>query len=116
MSSDPETEQKILLCIDEVLNTFGRDGRKVVQGYLKKSSVLESDKILKEPELFCKKLSLVLGERGARVIELSIVQRLASNFELKNKKSELTLAEAIGLIRAAGGESCEKGVQDTEEY
>ena len=101
MSSHFSVEQRILLCIDEVLETLGHEGRRVVLGYLKKCDDFERGKILREPELFCKELTLVLGERGAKVIELSIVQKLASRFELKEKKSELTLTEAIGMIRNA---------------
>ncbi len=79
--------------------------------FLEKKGDIERSRILREPELFRKKLRLVLGERDAGLTELLIVQRLASSFELKNDRFDLTLVEAIGLIRASRGEAYAKVVQ-----
>ncbi len=99
MSSDSNVARQILLCVDEVLGALGRGASRAARDYLKKSSSLQEDRIVKEPEFFCKELKAVLGERSAELIESSIAQRLASSFELKAKKSGLSLVETIIMIR-----------------
>jgi hypothetical protein len=89
--------QRIRICIDEALNSLGLRGKQVLLNHLEDAG-LRKDGILEDPALFCKGLGLVLGEKGADVIEASIVERLVSSFELK-QTSDLTLAKAIDKIR-----------------
>jgi len=100
MSLDRSIDQKILRCIDEILDTLGESGRRALQNYFEKDMGLKKESIPEKPELFCRGLSLIFGEQCAEAVEAGIVQKLFSSFELKNK-SDLTLAEAIDMIKAA---------------
>jgi hypothetical protein len=108
MRTDPSVEERILTCIDEALAALGEDGKRTLQKYFYKNAHLEKDRIVEEPELFKKKLQQVLGQRSARALEAWIVRNLVSSFELK-KRSNMTLAEAIKLIKAAAKEPRETG-------
>lgn len=101
MSLDHDTEQKVLLCVYEVLDSLDRKGRRNLQNYF------ENDKILEEPERFRKGLVLVFGDRGAKAVETWIVTRLVSSFELKNE-SNLSLVKAIEMIKVAETGSCKR--------
>jgi len=105
MSADHTVDQKIILCIHEVLDALGLRGKQALLNYLEKDAGLRKDTILEDPELFHKGLGLVLGEHGAEAIEACIVERLVSSFELK-QTSDLTLAKAIEMIRTAGKRIC----------
>lgn len=98
MSLDRNVEQKILFCIDEALETLGKDGKQTLKNYFQRHVHLEKTRIVEEPELFSKRLGLVLGERSAKVLEAWIVRKLVSSFELKGKP-DLTLAQAIKIIK-----------------
>ena len=108
------TDQRITLCIDDVLNSLGLKAKQALLNHLEKDVGLTRDAILENPGLFRKGLGLVLGEKSADVIEASIVERLASSFELK-QTSDLTLAKAIDLIRTAEKESRENGRQASRD-
>ena len=101
MSLDHDVEQKVLLCIYDVLDSLDRKGRRNLQNYF------ESDNILEEPNRFRKGLTLVFGDRGARAVETWIVTRLVSSFELK-KESNLNLVKAIEMIKVSETGSCKK--------
>jgi hypothetical protein len=105
MSFNPDVEQKILQCVDEVLEALGESGRQAVHYYLERNNGLRREEIPQKPELFCKGLSLIFGEQGANVVGSWIVQKLVVSFGLK-KKSNLTLAEVIDMIRTAQKKSC----------
>jgi hypothetical protein len=107
MSLDPSVEQKILFCIDEALETLGKDGKQTLKDYFQRHVHLERTKIVEEPELFSKRLGWVLGEQSAKALEAWIVRKLVSSFELKGKPG-LTLAQAIKTIKAARRQSCGK--------
>ncbi len=107
MSLDHGVEQKILFCIDEALETLGKDGKQTLKNYFQRHVHLERNKIVEEPELFSTRLGLVLGERSAKALEAWIVRKLVSSFELKGKP-KLTLAQAIMAIRASEKEPCKK--------
>ena len=100
MSADRSVDQKITICIDEILDTLGLSGKQALLTHLEREAGLRQDTILEDPELFRKSLGLVLGKHGAEVIEAWIVKRLVSSFELK-QASNLTLAKAIEMIRTA---------------
>jgi len=96
--------QKITLCIDEALSSLGLKGKQALLNHLEDVG-LRKDAILENPGLFRKGLGLVLGEKGADVIEASIIERLLSSFELR-QTSDLTLAKTIDLIRTAEKDPC----------
>jgi hypothetical protein len=100
MSADRSIDQKITICIDEILDTLGLSGKQALLTHLERNSGLRKDTILENPELFRKDLGLVLGEQGADVFEVWIVKRLVSSFKLK-QTSNLTLAKTIKIIRTA---------------
>jgi hypothetical protein len=99
MSADPDIEQRILQCIDEALGTLGSSGRKALLLHLEKNAGIKRKDISTKPELFCNELNMILGRRGAVLINKLIVKKLLTDFGLR-QKSVLTLAEAIGLIKA----------------
>jgi hypothetical protein len=105
MSFNPDVEQKILKCVDEVLEALGESGRQAVHYYLERNTGLRREEIPQKPELFCKGLSLIFGEQGANVVGSWIVQKLTVSFGLE-KKSNLTLAEVIDMIKATRKKSC----------
>lgn len=98
MSVDHDVEQKVLLCIYDVLDSLDRKGRRSLQHYF------ENDSILEEPERFRNGLTLVFGDRGAKALETWIVTRLAVSFELE-KESNLSIVKAIEMIKAIKSES-----------
>jgi len=107
-------DRTIRLCIDEVLNSLGPKGKKALLNHVQKDARFRKDAILENPELFRKALRLVLGEKGAEVIETSIMEKLVSVFELK-QTSNLTLAKAIDIIRTPEKESLEDGEQASRD-
>lgn len=105
MSLAPDTERKISQCVNKVLETLGKSGKQALTHYLKTNIGLKKEEIPQKPELFSKGLNLIFGEQGADVLETAIVQKLQTSFGLV-PKSKLTLAEAIGVIKAAQEKSC----------
>jgi hypothetical protein len=75
---------------------------------LEKNIGLREDEIPENPALFSKGLRLLLGEKGAEVIEASIMKGLVSNFNL-NQTSDLTFGKALGMIKTAELEPCGNG-------
>jgi hypothetical protein len=100
MSADPDVEQGILQCIDEALGTLGKSGRKALLLHLERSAGIKKKEISMNPELFSNELNLILGRQGAVLVSKMIVKKLRKSFGLQ-QKSNLTLAEAIKVIRAA---------------
>lgn len=105
MSLDADTERKILQCVDEVLETLGKKGRRALTHYLERSIGLKREEIPQKPELFHKGLCLILGKHGADALETTIVQNLLTTLGL-DPKPKLTLADAISIIKAAREKSC----------
>jgi hypothetical protein len=99
MSADQDVEQRILQCVDEALGTLGKSGRKALFIHLEKSAGIKRKEISTKPELFCNELNLILGRQGAVLMNKLIVKKLLTGFGLR-QKSDLTLAEAIKLIKA----------------
>ena len=106
MSADQSIDQKILLCINEVLDSLGPSGKQALMNHLERDAGLRRNTILENPQLFSRGLGLVLGEQSAQVIEAWIVKRLVSSFGLKQAPN-LTLAKAIEMINSAEKEPCE---------
>jgi hypothetical protein len=100
MSADPYVEHRILQCIDEALKTLGKSGRKALLLHLEKSAGIKRKEISANPELFSNELDLILGRQGAVLVNKMIVKKLQTGFRLQQKPN-LTLAEAIRMIRAA---------------
>jgi hypothetical protein len=100
MSADPDVEQRILQCVDEALGTLGKSGRKALLLHLERSAGIKRKEISINPELFSNELNLILGRQGAVLVSKMIVKKLQTGFGLQQKPN-LTLAEAIKMIRAA---------------
>jgi hypothetical protein len=105
MSLNPETRRKISRSIDEVLETLGKSGKQALTKYLETTIGLKKKEIPQKPELFRKGLNLIFGDQAADLLETEIVEKLLTSLEI-DPKSKLTLAEAIGLIRAAQEKPC----------
>jgi hypothetical protein len=98
MSLDPQTEHKILQCIDEVLKTLGRNGKQAFNSFLERNLGLKKKDIPRKPELFSKGLNMVFGKQGADALETAMVQKLLPNLGI-DPKSKLTLVEVIKAAR-----------------
>jgi hypothetical protein len=99
MSADPDVERRIQQCIDDALGTLGRSGRKALLLHLEKNAGIKRKEISENPELFSNEMNLILGRQGAALISKLIVKKLQTGFGLQ-RKSNLTLAEAIKMIKA----------------
>lgn len=105
MSLPPETERKILQCVDEVLDTLGKSGAQAFTSFLERSLGLKKEEIPQKPELFSKGLNLVFGDQGGDVLETALVQKLLTSLGI-DPKSKLTLAGAMVIIKAGREKSC----------
>ena len=99
MSLDPETERRILQCVDEVLEALGKSEAQIFISYLARSLGLKKKEIPRKPEQFSKGLKLVFGEKAASVLETAIVQKLLASLGI-DRKTKLTLARVIVIIKA----------------
>jgi hypothetical protein len=99
MSLDPETERRILQCVDEVLETLGKSEAQIFISYLARSLGLKKKEIPRKPEQFSKGLKLVFGEKAASVLETAIVQKLLASLGI-DRKTKLTLARVIVIVKA----------------
>lgn len=98
MSLDPETERRILQCVDKVLGTLGKSEAQIFS-YLARDLGLKKKEIPRKPEQFSKGLKLVFGEQAANVLETAIVQKLLTSLGI-DLRTKLTLAEAIVIVKA----------------
>ena len=105
MSLGPDTERKIMQCVDEALETLGKSGKQALTHYFDTNKGLKKEEIPRKPKLFSKRLGLIFGEQGADLLETAIVQKLQTSFGLA-PKSKLTFAEAISIIKAGQKRSC----------
>jgi hypothetical protein len=105
MSLDPDTEHKIMQCVDEALETLGKRGKQALTRNLERNIGLKKKEIPQKPELFHEGLNLILGKRGADVLETAIVQKLLTSSGI-DPKSKMTLTEVIDIIKAAQEKSC----------
>ena len=99
MSLDPETERRILQCVDEVLEALGKSEARIFISYLARSLGLKKKEIPRKPEQFSKGLKLVFGEKAANVLETAIVQKLLTSLGI-DLRTKLTLAGAIVIVKA----------------
>jgi ABC-type dipeptide/oligopeptide/nickel transport system ATPase subunit len=99
MSLGPETERRILQCVDEVLEALGKSEAQIFISYLARSFGLKKKVIPRKPEQFSKGLNLIFGEQAANVLETAIVQKLLTSLGI-DLTPKLTLAEAIVIVKA----------------
>ena len=99
MSLDPETERRILQCVDEVLEALGKSEARIFISYLARDLGLKKKEIPRKPEQFSKGLKLVFGEKAASVLETAIVQKLLASLGI-DRKTKLTLARVIVIVKA----------------
>jgi hypothetical protein len=98
MRNESETDLKILRCIEDGLNLLGDGGKKAANYYLEKNGI-KREEILAKPETFRKGLEGILGEKGAKIIESWIAEKLSLSFDLK-LGSRLSFVEAVRKIKA----------------
>jgi len=99
MSLDPETERRVLQCVDEVLEALGKSEARIFVSYLARDLRLRRKDIPRKPEQFSKGLKLVFGEKAAGVLEMAIVQKLLASLGI-DRKTKLTLARVIVIVKA----------------
>lgn len=99
MSLDPETERRILQCVDEVLEALGKSEAQIFISYLARNLGLKKKEIPRKPEQFSKGLNMIFGEQAANVLETAIVQKLLTSLGM-DPRTKPTLAGAIVIIKA----------------
>lgn len=92
----PEINEEILNCVDSSLEIFGESVKEAIYFHVEKEFHLEKSKILEQPQIFSKALFSIFGE-GARVIEVTIVQRIRQRFGLEIRP-KMSFAEAIAYV------------------
>jgi len=105
MPLDTETKNEISRCVNEALNTLGKEGKQILMHYLDAHMGLKEEEIPQKPELFSKGLNLILGEQAANALETTIAQELQISFKLLHKP-KLTFTQAIDIIKEGQSKSC----------
>jgi len=98
MTAKSRVEQKILQCIEDGLQPLEAGGQHLIYHYLENHFGLKREDIPKKPEMFCKGLALIFGEKGADIIEKWIVEKLRRSFNLKHP-SKITFVEAVKMVK-----------------
>lgn len=99
MAAASNIDEKIIQCVDEGLKVFGESAKHAIYFYLESDFQLKKTEIPEKPETFCKAITSLFGENGAKLIEESILQKMEQCFKLKHQ-SKLTFAEAIQAVKA----------------
>ena len=99
MATSSNLNEKIVQCIDEGLQLFGKSVKHVIYFCLERDFQLKKTEIPEKPETFCEAIILLFGERGAKLIEESILQKMEQCFKLK-QRSKLTFVETVLKLKA----------------
>jgi hypothetical protein len=91
------TENKIVHCVDEGLQIFGEAAKEAIYFYLKRNFQLRKTEIPEEPETFCKAITSLFGEDGAKPIEESILQKTRLCFKLKHRSRSTFVKTVLNL-------------------
>lgn len=93
-------DEKITECIDTAIQeALGESARYAIYFYLEKDFQLKKSEIPEKPESFCRALSSVFGEEGAKIIEEWILQKMKQSFKLK-QRPKLTFSEVVVTVKA----------------
>lgn len=92
-------ENKIVQCVDEGLQIFGESAKEAIYFYLKRNFQLKKTEIPEKPETFCKAITSLFGEDGAKLIEEFILQKMRLCFKLKHR-SRLTFVKTVLNLKA----------------
>jgi len=96
--------KKIIQCVDEGLQVFGKSVKEVIYFYLERNFQLKKTEIPEKPETFCKAIISLFGEDGAKLIEESILQKMKLYFKLKHR-SRLTFVKTALKLKAKQNEA-----------
>ncbi len=99
MSASFSSNQRIIKCIDEGLQTLGESTKHVIYHCLEKNFRLKKDEIPEHPEMFEQAITSIFGEEGSKIIEKLIAQKITQNFNLK-PKSKLSFVEALQAVKS----------------
>lgn len=99
MSTSFSSNQRIIKCIDEGLQTVGESIKHVIYFCLEKNFRLKKEEIPEHPEVFEQALASIFGEEGSKIIEELIIQKITQNFNLKHK-SKLSFVEALQAVKS----------------
>jgi len=92
-------DKKIIQCVDEGLQVFGESAKEAMYFYLKRNFQLKKTEIPEKPETFCKAITSLFGEDGAKLIEESMLQKMGLCFKLKHR-SRLTFVKTVLNLKA----------------
>jgi len=104
MAAASNINERIIQCVDEGLKLFGESAKHVVYFYLEKDFQLKRTEIPEKPETFCKAITSLFGEGGAKLIEESILQKMEQSFKLKHQ-TKLTFFETVLELKAKHNEA-----------
>lgn len=109
-------EDKVIRCIDIVLDRLGANARRTLILYMRRERGLKRHEILQNPSEFINALRSVLG-RASMVIESEIIETLKSELNIEHKEHQDLLDCLIELQEKFDGEVQDDGKEeDTEEY
>ena len=95
-----EFEKRVLKCVDDAMDTFGENVRRVVYYYLERNFNLKSDDIVEHPQEFIDALRSIFAS-GIDVIERIITERIKEEFGIE--LSEWSFAKAVEEVRKSAG-------------
>ena len=99
MTVDTPIGEKIIECVDTALErALGGSAKYVIYFYLEKDFGLKKNEIHEKPETFCRGVSSIFGEEGAKIIEECIIQKMKQSFKLKQRHKS-TFVEVILTIK-----------------
>ncbi|MDI6846971.1 MAG: hypothetical protein QMD23_02425, partial [Candidatus Bathyarchaeia archaeon] len=86
------------------LQVFGESVKHVIYFYLERNFQLKKTEIPEKPETFCKAITSLFGEDGAKSIEKSILQKMEPCFNLKHR-SKSPFIETVLRLKAKQNEA-----------
>jgi hypothetical protein len=104
MAAASKVNEKIIQCTDESLQVFGESVKHAIYFYLERDFQLKKTEIPENPATFCKAITSLFGEDGAKSIEESILQKMKLCFKLKHR-SKLTFVETVLKLNSKQNEA-----------
>lgn len=77
---------------------LGESAKYVIYHYAEKNFQLKKEEIPRHPEVFKQAITSFFGEKGFKIIEELIVQKMIQTFKLKHK-SKLTFVEVVQAVK-----------------
>lgn len=104
MAASSNVNEKIIQCINEGLKVFSKSVNHVIYFYLERDFQLKKTEIPEKPESFCKAITLLFGENGAKLIEESMLQKMERCFKIKHR-SKSTFVQTVLKLKAKQNEA-----------